>query len=175
MAISREKKKKILDQLKEKITKQKIIIFVDFTGVKSKDLFALRGKISEVGGEMKVAKKTLINLALKEMNLNLVDVKKLIGEVAVIFGIKDEISSAKIVSEFSKENKNLKILGGILERKFIEPEKIEEIASLPSREQLLARLVGELSAPISNFVCLLKSIPQSLLFVLYQIQTKVQK
>jgi large subunit ribosomal protein L10 len=175
MAKTKEEKKKILKDLKEKIEKQKIMIFVDFTGVKSKDLFLLRRKLKELGNEMKVAKKTLINLALKEKNLNVIDVRKMLGEVAVIFGMKDEISSAKTVYEFSKENKNLKILGGIFGRNFIGPEKIEELAKLPTKEELLAKLVSEISAPISNFVYVLRSIPQSLVFVLSQIQLKVKK
>jgi large subunit ribosomal protein L10 len=175
MAITKEKKKKILEQLKEKIEKQKIMIFVDFTGLKNKDFFALRKKLRELGNDMKVAKKTLINLALKEKDLNVVDVRKMLGEVAVIFGMKDEITGAKIVYEFSRENKNLKILGGILEKNFIGPEKIEELAKLPTKEELLAKLVSDISAPISNFVYVLKSIPQSLVFVLSQIQLKVKK
>jgi large subunit ribosomal protein L10 len=175
MAITREKKRKILEQLKEKIEKQKIMIFVDFTGLKNKDFFALRKKLRELGNDMKVAKKTLINLALREKNLNVVDVRKMLGEIAVIFGMKDEISSAKTVYEFSKENKNLKILGGILEKNFIGPERIEELAKLPTKEELLAKLVSSISAPISNFVYVLRSIPQSLVFVLSQIQLKVQK
>jgi large subunit ribosomal protein L10 len=175
MAITKEKKRKILEQLKEKIERQKIMIFVDFTGVKSKDLFSLRKKLNELGNEMKVAKKTLINLALKEKNLNVIDVRKMLGEIAVIFGMKDEISSSKIVYEFSKENKNLKILGGILEKSFIGPEKIEELAKLPTKEELLAKLISELWTPITNFTYLLKSIPQSLVFVLSQIQLKVKK
>jgi large subunit ribosomal protein L10 len=175
MAKTKEEKKKILKDLKEKIEKQKIMIFVDFTGVKSKDLFLLRRKLKELGNEMKVAKKTLINLALKEKNLNVIDVRKMLGEVAVIFGMKDEISSAKTVYEFSKENKNLKILGGILEKSFIGPEKIDELAKLPAKEELLAKLVSEISAPILNFVYVLRSIPQSLVFVLSQIQLKVKK
>jgi large subunit ribosomal protein L10 len=175
MAITKEKKKKILEELKEKIGRQKIMIFVDFTGVKSKDLFSLRKKLKEAGNEMKVAKKTLINLALKEKNLNVIDIRKMLGEVAVIFGMKDEISSAKTVYEFSKENKNLKILGGILEKNLIGPEKIEELAKLPTKEELLAKLISSISAPISNFVYVLRSIPQNLVLVLSQIQLKVQK
>jgi large subunit ribosomal protein L10 len=175
MAITKEKKRKILEELKEKIERQKIMIFVDFTGVKSKDLFSLRRKLKELRNEMKVAKKTLINLALKEKNLDVIDVRKILGEIAVIFGMKDEITGAKIVYEFSRENKNLKILGGILEKNFIGPEKIEELAKLPTKEELLAKLVSDVSAPISNFVYVLKSIPQSLVFVLSQIQLKVQK
>jgi len=175
MALTKEKKRKILEQLKERIEKQKIMIFVDFTGLKSKDFFSLRKKLKEQGNEIKVAKKTLINLALKEKNLSVVDVKKMFGEIAVVFGLKDEISSSKIVYEFSRENKNLKILGGIFEKNFIGPEKIEELAKLPSKEELLAKLVGSISAPISNFISVLRAIPQNLVFVLSQIQLKVKK
>jgi large subunit ribosomal protein L10 len=131
--------------------------------------------MKEFGDEIKVAKKTLINLALKEKKLDIVDIKKMVGEIAIIFGFKDEILSAKTVYEFSKENKNLKILGGILEKNFIGPEKIEELAKLPTKEELLAKLVSDFFAPISNFVYVLKSIPQGLVFVLSQIQLKVKK
>jgi large subunit ribosomal protein L10 len=175
MAVTKEKKKKTLELLKEKIENQKIMIFFDFAGLKSKEFFSLRKKLKELGNDTKVAKKTLINLALKEKNLNVVDVKKLTGEIAVVFGLTDEISGAKTIYQFSKENKNLKILGGILEKSFVGPEKIEELAKLPAKEELLAKLVSSISAPISNFVYVLKSIPQSLIFVLSQIQLKVQK
>jgi large subunit ribosomal protein L10 len=175
MPKTKEQKKKILKDLKEKIEKQKIMIFVDFTGIKNKEFFSLRKKLKELGNDLKVAKKTLINLALKEENLNVVDVKKLSGEIALVFGLKDEISIAKTIYEFSKEVKNLKILGGILQKIFISPEKIEELAKLPTKEELLAKLTSSISAPISNFVYVLKFIPQSLIFVLSQIKPKVQK
>jgi len=175
MALTRERKKEILEKLKENIEKQKIIIFADFTGLKNKEFFALRKKLKDVGSEMKVSKKTLINLALKEKNLDLIDARKLMGEIVLIFGFADEISPTKVVYEFSKENKNFKILGGILDKIFIGPEKIEELAKLPSKEELLARVVGQISAPISNFVYLLKGVLQNFVFVLSQIQLKVQK
>jgi large subunit ribosomal protein L10 len=175
MALTRERKKEILEKLKENIEKQKIIIFADFTGLKNKEFFALRKKLKDVGSEMKVSKKTLINLALKEKNLDLIDARKLMGEIVLIFGFADEISPTKVVYEFSKENKNFKILGGILDKIFIGPEKIEELAKLPSKEELLARVVGQISAPISNFVHLLKGVLQNFVFVLSQIQLKVQK
>jgi large subunit ribosomal protein L10 len=175
MAKTREEKKKILDELKEKIERQKIMIFVDFTNLKNKDFFSLKKKLKDFGDEIKVAKKTLINLALKEKKLDVVDVKKLEGEVAVVFGFKDEILPAKTVFEFSKENKNLKILGGILEKNFIDKKSVEELANLPSKEELLGKLVGSLLSPILNLVGIFRAIPQNLIFVLNQIQLKVQK
>jgi large subunit ribosomal protein L10 len=170
MAVTKEKKRKILEKLKEKIGNQKIMIFVDFTGLKSKDLFLLRKKLKESGNDLKVAKKTLINLALREKNLDVVDVKKMIGEIALIFGLSDEILPAKTVFEFSKENKNLKILGGILEKKFVGAEKIEELAKLPSREELLMKLVRSILAPISNFINVLEANIKGLIYALSAIK-----
>jgi large subunit ribosomal protein L10 len=174
MALTKEKKKKILQELKEKIEKQKIIIFVDFTGLKVGDFFELRKRIKSIGDEIKVVKKTLANLAFKEKKIG-VDVKELKGEIALIFGFKDEILPAKTVYEFSKENQNLKILGGIFEKEFLEADKIIELSKLPSKEELLANLLSSISAPISNLVNIFRAIPQNFVFVLNQIQLKVQK
>lgn len=169
MAISREKKKKIIENLKEKIAKQKAMIFVDFTGLKMKDIFNLRKKLKTVDAQLKVAKKTLTQLALKESKLK-IDIKELKGEIALVFGFKDEISPAKIVWQFAELNPNLKILGGLIENKFFETEKIIEIAKLPTREELLVKLVGSISAPISNFVNVLQGNIKGLICVLSSIK-----
>jgi len=169
MAISREKKQKVIEDLKEKILKQRTIILVDFTGLKVKDFSDLRRRLKLIDGELKVAKKTLIALVLKKAGLE-TEVKKLKGEIALAFGFKDEISPAKIVWQFSQENPNFKILGGFLENSFIDTEKIIELAKLPTREELLARLVGSISAPISNFVNILKANIKGLLYVLSAIK-----
>jgi len=97
MAQTKAQKQKILDQLKEKIARQKAMIFVDFTGLKVKDLSNLRKKLKGItGDEIKVAKKTLLGLALKSAKLEL-EIKKIPGEIAVVFGYQDEISPAKII------------------------------------------------------------------------------
>ena len=172
--ITREKKKKILEELSEKISKQKIIVFANIEKLKTKDLYILRNKIKERGGEAKVVKKTLLRLALEKSGIK-IDLEKLVGQVLAIFGYEDEILPAKIAFEFSKANENFKISGGIFQNQFLEKEKVEELAKLPTKEELLARLVGQISAPISNFVYLLKGVLQNFVFVLYQIQLKVQK
>ena len=88
---------------------------------------------------------------------------------------KDEISPTKTIFQFSRIDPNLKILGGFLENKFVEAEKIIELAKLPTREELLARLVGSISAPISNFVNVLKANIKGLIFVLKQIKITADK
>lgn len=173
MALTKEQKKKILANLKEKIEKQKVMIFADFTGLKVKDFASLRKKLKKEENEIKVAKKTLIQIALKELKgetLQNFDVQNLRGQVALVFGYRDEISPAKTVYQFGLTNTNLKILGGIFEKNFIQAEKIIELAQLPTKEELLARLVGSISAPISNFVNVLEANIKGLLFALSAIK-----
>jgi len=169
MPLTKTQKQKILEELKEKIARQKAMIFVDFTGLKVKDLSNLRKKIKMVGDEIKVAKKTLLELALKSAKLE-TEIKKIPGEIAVVFGYKDEVSPAKTVYQFSKENQNLKILGGFLENKFREAQDFVTLAQLPTREELLAKLVGSISAPVSNFVSFLQANIKGLIYALSAIK-----
>jgi len=174
MALTKEQKQKIIEDLKEKVKGQKAMIFVDFTGLKVKDLSSLRNKLKAIDSELKVAKKTLLGLALKDYQTSAAqEVEKLKGEVAIIFGFKDELSSAKIIYQFSQENPNLKILGGFIEsqkREFINAEDIIELAQLPAQEELLARLVGSISAPISNFVNVLQGNIKGLIYILTKVK-----
>jgi len=174
MVLTKERKKKILDQLKDKIAKQKVVIFVDFTGLKVKDIFSLRKKLKTADSQLKVAKKTLTQIAFKESGLE-IDIKKLKGEIALAFGFKDEISPAKIVYQFSQENPNLKILGGMVESQkfeFLSTEQIIELAKLPTREELLERLTRSVSAPISNFVNVLEGNIKGLIYALNAIKPR---
>jgi len=165
MALTKAQKQKILDELKEKIAKQKAMVIFDFTGLKVKDFSNLRKKIKSAGDDIRVAKKTLLGIALKDAKLK-IETKKIPGELAVAFGYSDEISPAKITYQFSQENPNLKILGGFLENKWREAEEIIELAQLPTREELLTRLVGSISAPISNFVYALRYNLKGLMYLL---------
>jgi len=167
--LTRAQKQKIIEDLKEKIARQKTMIFIDFTGLTTKDIFDLRKKLQMVESQLKIAKKTLVQIALNEMGLK-TEIKKLKGEIALIFGLKDEISPAKIAFEFSKENPNLKILGGFFENEFFEAEKVVELAKLPTRKELLAKLTSSISAPISNFVNVLQNNLRNLVYILSQLK-----
>ena len=190
MAITKEKKQKVLQDLREMFFRQKAIILVSITSLKVKDTFELRKKIKGIGGNLKVAKKTLMEIVFKENNLEF-DKNKFKEEVALVFGFKgdelrssspslhspcsfrsgDEVLIAKTVYQFSKENKKLKILGGYFENSFKEVEEVITLAQLPSRNELIARLVGGLKAPISNFVNVLEGNIKGLVYVLSRIKT----
>lgn len=171
MPKTKAQKKEILDELKDKVARQKAMVFVDFTGLKVKDIFSLRKKLKAAGSELKVAKKTLMGIIFKDKGLD-VDLKKLKGEIALAFGYEDEVASAKIIYQLSQQNQNLKILGGFLENKFIEAEKVIELAQLPSKEQLLAKLVGSMKSPVSNFVYALNYNIKGLVYLLNKIKTQ---
>ena len=173
MALTKSQKQNILEDLKEKIEKQKSMVFVDFKGIKVKDLSALRKKIKEVGGKLKAVKKTLIKLALEKPGLKFD--KNLEGEIAMIFAFEDSLSPLKEAYQFSRANVNLKILAGIFDGKFIEKEDVIVLAQLPSREELLARLVGTISNPISGLLNVLQGNLRNLVYVLSQLQTKVSQ
>lgn len=169
MALTKAQKQKILEDLKEKIAKQKAMIFVDFTGLKVKDLSDLRRKLKAADCELKVAKKTLMGITFKAAKIT-IETKKLPGEVALVFGYKDPISPAKIVYQFSQANPNLKILAGFFENKFWEAEDIIALAQLPTREELLTKLIGSISAPISNLINILQGNLRNLISIFSQIK-----
>ncbi len=169
MAKSKEQKKRILEELKENISKQKTLVFIDFTGLKMEDMFGLRKKLKKADAQLKVAKKTLIQLALKQSGLK-TDVKKIKGEFGLVFGYKDEISPVKVVHEFSRENPCLKILGGFFENEFKEAEDFIALAQLPSKQELLARLSGSLAAPVVNLVRALQYNLKGLVYILSTIK-----
>lgn len=143
------------------------MVFADFSGLKVKDLSVLRKKMKEQNCEFKVAKKTLISLILKEKKIDL-DSKKLQGEIALNFGYKDEILPFKILYDFSKKNEHLKILGGFIGQEFYEKERALELAQLPAEEELLAKLVGSISSPLSGLINVLQGNLKGLVYILKQ-------
>lgn len=170
MALTKEQKQKIVEKLKENIAQQKSMVFVAMEGLKAKELFDLRKRLKAADCLLIVAKKTLLDVAFKEKKVG-IDPEKLAGQVALVLGFKDQISPAKIPYNFSLENKNLKILGGFYENKLRDAEEIITLAKIPSREELLARVVGSISAPISGFVNVLQANIKGLIYILKQAKT----
>ncbi|MBX4200751.1 50S ribosomal protein L10 [Candidatus Parcubacteria bacterium] len=160
MALTKEKKQKSLEDLKKYIGKQKSVVFADFSKVNSKDLFSLRKQLKEAGCNLKIAKKTLVRIAFGQSNISFWNhIKKSVpGQLALVFGLEDEIAPARITNKFTKVNENLKILGGIFEARFIDRDKVLALATLPSRDELLGRLMGSISSSTANFVRVLDKI-----------------
>lgn len=169
MPLSKEKKESVIKDLENKIDKQKSVVFMDFSGVKVKDLSVLRNNLKAAKNELKVAKKTLMNIAFKNKNID-IDTKNMTGEIGLVFGYEDEISPAKLINQFTKTSSNAKIIGGYIENKFYGSSDVIRFAELPGKEQLIGNLLGTLNAPVSNFVGVLNGNLSKLVFVLSQIK-----
>jgi len=148
--LTKEQKKEIVKDLAEKIKSSKSVVFADFRGVTVSDLTNLRKELRQSDSELKVIKKTLLGIALKEAGVD-VDIKKIDGQIAVSVSQSDEVAPARIINNFSKENENMRITGGVLGSKEMSIEEMVALAKLQSKEELLAKLVGSLKAPISGF------------------------
>ncbi|PIP24230.1 MAG: 50S ribosomal protein L10 [Candidatus Nealsonbacteria bacterium CG23_combo_of_CG06-09_8_20_14_all_37_18] len=170
MALTKAQKQKIIADLKDKIAKQKAMVLIGITGLKVKDISDLRKKLKTEEGNLKVVKKTLIEKAFKENNLEF-DKNKYKEEIALVLGFKDEILPAKTVYQFGLANEKLKILGGFLEGKFKEAEEIIALAQLPTKEGLLAKLVGSIASPISGLINVLQGNIKGLITVLARAKT----
>ena len=167
MALNKLQKQKIINDLKEKVDKQKSIVFADFKGLKVKDLSNLRKQMKDKECELKVAKKSLLSLIFKQKKIE-IDVKKMDGEIALGFGYKDEILPFKTLYDFSRENENIKILGGLIGKDIFDKEKALELGQLPGKQELLARLVGSIGSPLSGMVNVLQGNIKGLINILKQ-------
>jgi len=169
MAITKQKKEEIVRDLSDKLAKQKAIVFADFTGLKVKDLSQLKKKLKLNMAEFKVAKKTLMGVAFREQKID-VDTEGLAGELALVLGYQDEVAPAKVVYEFAKTNEHIKIIGGYLNGMALSVAEVVALAKLPSREQLLANLVGSLSQPVRGLAQVLNGNLRGLVLALSEIQ-----
>lgn len=174
MAKTREQKKEIIKNLLDKINQAKTIIFTDYQGLKVAEMTDLRKKLKKEKADFQAVKNSLVKLAFlksknKEIKSKIFDLK---GGKAVVFGYEDEVAPAKIIYLFSRKYKALKILGGILDGKELAKTEIVSLALLPSRQEILAKAVGSIGAPISGFVNVLAGNLRSLIYVLQAITKK---
>jgi large subunit ribosomal protein L10 len=170
MPLSKDQKKKIIEDVKDKISRQKAVIFTDIKGLKVKDLTVLRKELNKEGIDYKMVKKTLLKISLPKGDIADFNPKDMKGEVVAAFGYKDEVAPARILYKFSKTNENLKIVGGIVGGKIFQKEQVIALANLPSREVLLAKLVGSIASPLSGFVNVLQGNLRGLVYVLSAIK-----
>lgn len=177
MPKSKIQKQEIFRTLQEKIKKSKSMVFAGFNSFGVKDNEELRVKLKAEGSEYYVAKKTLLNLAFKENKID-INVRDFPGKVAAIFSYDDEIAPAKVLGTFRQDKtdkdrgEKIFFLGGILEGKFLSKIEVEALSKLPSKQELYAKLVGSLNAPISGFVNVLAGNLRGLVSVLKAISEK---
>lgn len=164
MAITKEKKQQIVADYVEQATAAQAIIIADYRGLNVAQLTELRRKLREDNGKFQIVKNTLFRLALEQAGIPIPE-EYLQGPVAV--GYCDEAPPvAKILKDLAKDSDSLEIKGAILGTKILDAKGVEDLASLPPREVLLAQLVSSVQGPMSSLVSTINAPLRELVQVL---------
>ena len=163
----------VVEEMKEKLQSAQGAVFVGFSGLSVADVTKLRRKFREGGVAYKVVKNTLTRIAADELGFNDLDAV-LEGPTAIAYSAEDTVAPAKILKDFIKETKTeaLTVKAGIADGQVIDAAAVEALASLPSREELLAKLVGSMQAPISGLVNVLQGNIRNMVYVLDAVRAK---
>ena len=154
----------IVADLNQKLNDSPFIFVADYAGLNVIQFSDLRTRLHGAGARCMVVKNSFLRLAVKEAGLP--DLGELSGQTAVVIGDKDAAAAAKVLKTFGSETKKLALKGGVVDRLAVTPAQIQSIADLPSRDVLLATLLGVLQAPASQLVRLLNEPASQLARVL---------
>jgi large subunit ribosomal protein L10 len=170
--MNRQEKQKIIDAFKSDFQQSQASFVVSMQGMTVEAVQKLRRELFGQSGSIKVAKNTLLKRATSDLpGINdLAPYFK--DQIAIVFAHKDAPAVAKVLYTVAKEQEKLKLQAGALDTRFIAAEQIEFLATLPSREVLLAKLCGTLQAPIAQYVSLLNQMIVRLLWVMKEIEKK---
>ena len=152
-----ENKQKLVDEIKDKVSKAKSVVFVSFLGTNVENDTKLRKDIRDANSEYKVYKNTLLLRALTELGFEGVE-GYLHGTTSVAINYENETSVAKIVNEAKKYNDKLVVKFGILDGKVIDDKYVTELANIPSKEELYAKLAFLFKSPMQRLAIGLKAV-----------------
>jgi large subunit ribosomal protein L10 len=169
--LKKSSKELVVSELAEKLASAKASFLADYRGLTVDQVNQLRSKLREVGVDYRVVKNTLLKLAAKDTGAACLE-EHLAGPTAIAIVMDDPVAPAKVLSEYAKQNSKFELKAGALEGKLLSLDDIKALSDLPSREVLLAKMLGSMNAPITNFVGVLAAVPRSLVQVLAAIQDK---
>lgn len=160
MPKTKSQKTGIVEKLEADIAKMKAAVMFNFSGIPVKEINKLRDNCRQEGLEYLVAKKTLLRRALKTKGFPEIADQDFPGEIATLFSFDDEVAPARVVAAFAKENDKAKFAGGIFQGAFIDIAKVLELSRIPSRKELLAKVAGCLSNPLSGLARVINAIKE---------------
>jgi large subunit ribosomal protein L10 len=170
-----EKKAQIVRDLQDKVNRAQIGILADFSGIKVGPMSVLRRQMKEAGGELTVAKNTLLKRAAGEDTLIAPIADDLKGPNALVLGYEDPVNLAKLLVKFAQDLPLLKIKGGVIGGQTLLPQDVEALSKLPAREVLLAQLLGLLQSPPQALVNVLAGVIRNFLNVLVAIRDQMEE
>lgn len=163
-------KQAIVAELKDQLTSAKGVVLTSYKGLTVAQDTELRRELRANGVTYHVVKNTMLRLAAKDAGIEGLD-SHLEGTTAFAFSAEDAVAPAKVICDFMKKNKLeeagiLTVKVGMVEGKVIDEKEVKALASLPSREELIAKLLGSMNAPISNTVNVLQGVIRNAVYVL---------
>lgn len=170
------KKEAVVAEIKEQLSSAKGAVFTSYKGLTVAQDTKLRREMREAGITYKVIKNTMTRIAAKDLGLDGIS-EHLEGTTALAFSTEDPVAPAKVICAFMKKNKLeekgiLTIKVGLVEGKVISDKEVKALASLPSREELIAKLMGSMNAPITNTVGVLQGVIRNAVYVLDAIRAQ---
>lgn len=164
---TKQQKETTLTELKEQFGKAQVAIVTDYRGLTVAEITDLRRRLQKVGGDLTVAKNTLIRLVSKDTEWAELDTL-LKGPTAVAVGYDDPVAAAKVVADFSKERRKVKIQvrGGVMQGKQMDAQGVQMLAETPPREVLLGRLMASMNSPATGLVMALNGVARNLVYAL---------
>lgn len=170
--MQRSEKEKIVDDIRDKVSRAHGMYFTDFTGITVQQVNELRRELYKAGIEYHVVKNTLVKKALESLSGYEKLYNKLIGPTAIAFGYDDPIIAAKILKKFSEKYNILKVKACVIEKEIYDGIELEKIATMPSRPELIASIVSGIQAPISGLVGAINAVMRDLVNVIDAIEKK---
>lgn len=158
-------KEELVAEIKERFNGSEAVIMADYRGLTVKEMQQLRIALRETGSELKIYKNSLTELAIRELALPSMD-EYLAGPTAFIFVSEDPVAPAKALTAFAKQHAALELKGGFVQNQVVGAEGVKAIATLPSREELIAKLLGTMLNPLTGTVRVLAGPARSFATVL---------
>lgn len=170
--MNRDNKQEMVTEMHERLTRAKAVFLADFRGMSVGKATTLRNELRGASVEYKVFKNSLFDRAAQGTDMECLS-PYLVGPTAVAISYDDPVSAAKVLSKFAKDPQGKFVLKvGVLSGKLLDIKQIQALAELPSREVLLAKMLGSMQAPATNFVGVLAALPGSLVRALDAIRAQ---
>lgn len=170
----KEKKEQMIDELTDHLSRCTIAVATDYRGITAKEMVQLRRRLTDAGVEYRVIKNTLTRFAAGKAGKKQLETL-LTGPVAIAFGYDDVVKPAQVLREHIRSaGSALQVKGGIMGDKLLTAEDIASLASMPSRDVLIAKFVGQLNAPLQSLHNVLSAPLRGLLYVMQARVKQVQ-
>jgi large subunit ribosomal protein L10 len=169
--LKKEEKRQLVQDLHEELENSKAVFVADYMGLTVEKITKLRREIRGAGGSFQVVKNTLLRRASADTSAKVIE-QHFVGPTAIAIAGADPVAVAKALVNFAKDNEELEIQGAALGASALSAAEVQELAKMPPKEVLLARLLGTLNAPVSNFVGVLAAMVAQLVYVLKAVENK---